>query len=72
LAGAAPALGAPAPTFEGTMLPDSLDGGGGKGGPPAPGRGPGAVLPPLWFIINIVPLNFGAALFIENPHFVQV
>jgi len=27
---------------------------------------------PPWFIISIVPLNFGAALFIENPHFVQV
>jgi hypothetical protein len=25
-----------------------------------------------WFIISIVPLNFGAALFIANPHFVQV
>jgi hypothetical protein len=26
----------------------------------------------FWFIINIVPLNFGAALFIENPHLLQV
>lgn len=37
-----------------------------------PGLGCGACEPPGWFIINIVPLNFGAAVFIANPHFVQV
>lgn len=64
----APALGAPAPTLDGT--------GPALGGPPigapAAGRGPAAAPGPLWFIINMVPLNFGAALFIENPHLVQV
>jgi hypothetical protein len=61
--GAAPALGPPPPP-DGTLL---------AGGAPAAGRGPAGVTEgPLWFIINIVPLNFGAALFIEKPHLVQV
>jgi hypothetical protein len=75
----APAFGPPKPTFDG-RAPKSGAGagsGGADGGPPAAGRGPAAAAAaaaaePPWFIINIVPLNFGAALFIENPHFVQV
>ena len=48
-------------------------GGGAAGGGAAgtPGRGP-AMGAAFWFIISIVPLNFGAALFMENPHLVQV
>jgi hypothetical protein len=68
LTGAAPALGAPAPTFAGGTLAGLGTGGGAAAG--TPGRGPGTPAP--WFIINIVPLNFGAALFIENPHLAQV
>lgn len=37
-----------------------------------PGLGCGTCEAPGWFIISIVPLNFGAAVFIANPHFVQV
>jgi hypothetical protein len=36
----------------------------------APGRGSPGAAPS--FIINIVPLNLGAALFRANPHLVQV
>lgn len=43
------------------------------GDPPMAGDDAGrAGVAPGWFIINIVPLNFGAAAFIANPHFVQV
>jgi hypothetical protein len=63
--GAAPALGAPAPTDPGPLP------GPGAPGAPAAGRGPPGA-GELWFIMSIVPLNFGAALFIANPHLVQV
>jgi len=68
LPGAAPALGAPAPTADAGPALGGIAGAGAGGG--APGNPAGAPAP--WFIISIVPLNFGAALFIENPHFVQV
>lgn len=80
--GAAPAFGAPEPTFEegAPTSPPKLGEGGADaaGGAPAAGRAAAAVAAAAaaaaapWFIINIVPLNFGAALFIENPHLVQV
>jgi hypothetical protein len=45
-------------------------GGGAAAGAGAPGRGRPGAAPS--FIINIVPLNLGAALFRANPHLVQV
>jgi hypothetical protein len=65
IAAAAPALGAPALTPPEAGALGFGAAAAGHGAPPG-GAGVGS-----WFIINIVPLNFGAALFNAKLHFVQ-